>query len=129
MAKLAWIDFQSAHGRAHLVWGMPSDEAQDLRPVAAKLSALIDRQKLVGDYAVAVVRTAGEPRVACGFSDARAAARLAEIVGASQAEPREGGGSERRFTLAAETLDTIEQSAGTRRRRRAPRSLDAQSNR
>ncbi|MFO1080643.1 MAG: hypothetical protein U1E23_08460 [Reyranellaceae bacterium] len=122
MARIAWIDFQSVHDRAaHVVWGMPSEEAQDLRPVAAKLNALIDRQKLPGDYAVAVVRTAGEPRVACVFADAAAAARLAEIVGASAGERGEAWGSERHFTLDAVTLEAIDQSAGTRRRRRPAR--------
>lgn len=118
MAKLPWIDFLNVHHGAHLVCGVRSEDEQDLRPVAAKLGALVERQRLSGDYAVGVLRTVGDPRVACVFADLGAARQFAEIVGAQPAEPTEGWASTLQFTLDADTLSTIDQAAGTRRRRR-----------
>jgi hypothetical protein len=118
MSKLAWIDFLHVHHGAHLVWGSPSEEEQDLRPIVAKLSAVIERQKTASDYAVGVLRTSGTPKVACAFSEEAAAAAIADIVGARPAERSEAWASERCFTLDAETLAEIDRAAGTRRRRR-----------
>lgn len=118
MAKLPWIDFLNVHRGAHLVCGVRSEEEQDLRPVAAKLGALIERQRLPGDYAVGVLRNVGEPRVACLFADGAAAARFATLVGARPSDPVEGWTRPLQFTLDADCLAAIDQAAGTRRRRR-----------
>jgi hypothetical protein len=118
MAKLSWIDFLHVHHGAHLVCGIPSEEDQDLRPIAAKLSAAAERQKSSGDYAVGVLRTSGTPKVACAFADEAAAIAIAGIVGAKPVEGTGGWRSERCFTLDASTLEGIDRAAGTRRRRR-----------
>ena len=118
MAKLAWIDFLNAHHGAHLVSGVPCDSEQDLRPVAAKLSAVIERQKPLSDYAVGVLRTCGTPRVACAFADEATARTFSEIVRATPVEQNGGWASERCFTLDATTIDHVDRAAGTRRRRR-----------
>ncbi|MBV8413241.1 MAG: hypothetical protein JOY64_36850 [Alphaproteobacteria bacterium] len=118
MSKLAWIDFLNVHHGAHLVWGVQSEEEQDLRPVAAKLSAVIERQKTGSDYAVGVLRTTGTPKIACAFAEEEAAAAIADIVGAKPVERTEAWASERCFTLDARTLSEIDRAAGTRRRRR-----------
>jgi hypothetical protein len=118
MPKLPWIDFLNAHHGAHLVWSLQSDEEQDLRPIAAKLSAVIERQKSGTDYAVGVLRTSGTPRVACLFADQEAAVAIAEIVHAERVEGNADWASERCFTLDATTLADIDRAAGTRRRRR-----------
>src|SRR5262249_28293235 len=117
MAKLPWIDFLNVHRVAHLVWSVQSEE-QDLRPIAAKLSAAIERQKSGTDYAVGVLRTSGTPRVACLFADEGAAVAVAEIVHAKPVEHNSDWASERCFTLDASTLANIDRAAGTRRRRR-----------
>lgn len=118
MAKLPWIDFVHVHPGAHVVWGITGEDAPDLRPIAAKLSAIIERRKPSGDYAVGVVRTSGNPRVACAFADENSARGLAEIVGARAAEQSGSWASECWFTLDADTLRAIERAVGTRRRRR-----------
>jgi hypothetical protein len=118
MAKLPWIDFLSVHDGAHLVWGVPSEEEQDMRPIAAKLSAVIERQKLTCDYAVGVLRSTGTPKVACAFAEEAAALAVAQIVGAKLVESPDAWASERFFTLDASTLSDIDRAAGTRRRRR-----------
>jgi hypothetical protein len=118
MAKLSWIDFLNVHPGAHLVCGIPSEEDQDLRPIAAKLSAAAERQKSTSDYAVGVLRTSGTPKVACAFTDESAAIAIAELVGAKRVESTGNWGSERCFTLDATTLEGIDRAAGTRRRRR-----------
>ena len=119
MPKLPWIDFLNGNRGAHLVWGRQSDEEQDLRPIAAKLSAVIERQKPNSNYAVGVLRASGVPRVGCAFSDQATAVAVAEIVGAKLVEEHDQGwSSERRFTLDARTLADIDRAAGTRRRRR-----------
>jgi hypothetical protein len=118
MVKLPWIDFLSIHAGAHLLWASQSEEEQDMRPIAAKLSAVIERQKLKGDYAVGVLRGTGTPKVGCAFADEGAARVVAAIVGAKLLEPADGWASERCFTLDANTLAGIDRAAGTRRRRR-----------
>jgi hypothetical protein len=118
MAKLPWIDFLNVHDGAHLVWAMPSEEEQDMRPIAAKLSAVIERQKLTSDYAVGVLRSTGTPKVGCVFADEAAALAVAEIFGAKLVESADGWASEHCFTLDASTLAEIDRAAGTRRRRR-----------
>jgi hypothetical protein len=118
MPKVPWIDFLEIHRGAHLVWGLQSDEEQDLRPIAAKLGAVIERQKPGTDYAVGVLRTSGTPKVACAFADEAAAIAVAQIVHAKPVEHDEGWASERCFTLDMSTLADIDRAAGTRRRRR-----------
>ena len=118
MAKVPWIDFLNLHRGAHLVWGMRSDEMQDLRPIAAKLGAVIERQKPASDYSVGVLRMTGEPKVACAFVDEAAALAMSEIVGAKPVAANSGWASERCFTLDENTLVEIDRAAGTRRRRR-----------
>jgi hypothetical protein len=118
MPKLPWIDFLNVHQGAHLVCGLQSDEEQDLRLIAAKLSAVIERQKSGSDYAVGVLRSSGTPTVACAFADEAAALAVAEILDAKPVEHREGWASERCFMLDARTLTEIDRAAGTRRRRR-----------
>jgi hypothetical protein len=118
MAKLAWVDFPNIHHGAHLVCGTQSDEEQDLRPIAAKLSAVIERQKSGSDYAVGVLRASGTPKIACAFAEEAAALAVAGIVGAKLVENSGDWASERWFTLDANTLGDIDRAAGTRRRRR-----------
>jgi hypothetical protein len=119
MAKLPWIDFLNAHEGAHLVWAAQTEEEQDMRPIAAKLSAVIERQKLTSDYAVGVLRSTGTPTVGCAFAAEAAALAVADIVGAKPVKNTSSWASERRFTLDESTLAEIDRAAGTRRRRRA----------
>ena len=117
MSKLPWIDFLNAHRGAHLVCGIRADDEQDLRPIAAKLGAMIERQKLASDYSVGVLRSSGTPKVACAFADEAAALAVATILDAKPVEPEGSWASERCFMLDEGTLLDIDRAAGTRRRR------------
>jgi hypothetical protein len=108
MPRLPWIDFLQQHHKAHLVSAVivPHRASQHVRRLRGLMDRLIKqrmgKQGNGSAFATAIVRKGGSAEIHCGFADKADADQLAELTGASAADPDSHWSSHRSFDVTAE---------------------------
>lgn len=104
MPQKPWIDFLQQHRQAHLVSAVvfPPRTAAHLRRLRGTLNQLIEQETSETAFATAIVRSAEDTEIHCGFVDKKGADRLAQLTKARPATVQGGWSSHRSFRLSAD---------------------------